>query len=108
MDQPQPMTLVPEKFGLFMIPFEPKGLCTLIISHKHGSEVWLCMDEATANTILFHWVKEYWHDSNNDEEIPKDEQDAIDMYFDDHPDYEYYDLTSHSEIHHMVGDLLCT
>lgn len=96
------MTMAPEKYGLFLLPFQLVRLTTLAISHRYGSEVYLCLGEDAAQEILHNWVEQFWEEAC-DEKIPEDRQDAIDKYFNDHPGCEGYDLTNHHNIKHMVG-----
>jgi hypothetical protein len=100
------MTLVPEKFGLMVIPFTNTSLVSVVIEHKHGQETYLCADEATAKQILYHWAQTYWDESCPDDDIPKNMDAAIQMYFSDHPDHEGYTITDHANVYTRVNGVV--
>ena len=99
-----PMTLEPDKYGLFLLPFHQVDLVTLTIGQAAGLNTFLCLNEKIAIGILYKYIAEWWHESGNEEDLPEDEDEAIEMYFDDHPEHESYEIKAHVGVHHMVAD----
>ncbi len=98
------MTMAPEKYSLFLLPFQQVNLVTLTIEQRHGNSTFLCLNEKIATGILYKYVADWWDESGSDNPIPDDQDAAIEIYFDDHPQHEGYEIKVHDGIHCTVED----
>jgi hypothetical protein len=69
-----------------------KTVHVLSIEHRHGTTLTAHTSDTRATKALFQYVREYWDESGpgrEGETIPKDQDEAIDAYFHEHPE-EFY------------------
>jgi hypothetical protein len=52
-----------------------------IISHRHGDNFYLGVDEKDLDDQIYDYVKENWEQEMEDEKIPEDEDEAMERYF---------------------------
>lgn len=72
---------------------------TLTISHKHGEDTSVHLTEETAKDALHAYVQQWWSERAGmlsapdvPEDVPEDRDEAISLYFTEHPN-EYYSLS---------------
>lgn len=69
----------------------PMQVILLTITHKHGDNEHVCINKEAAMSHLYEYVSDEW-EGEIDAEMPDDKDDAIEMYFDEMAEKEWYSL----------------
>ena len=66
----------------------------LTIEHRHGTNISVHQTRAGAEASLDEYVREYWHELSRERppEMPKAAEERIEIYFEDHPQNETFDI----------------
>lgn len=63
------------------------------IEHRHGTDVHLFQSKASADLQITEWVRCYWDEVSDlpdmPEEAPESDDEAVSLYFANHPDESY-------------------
>lgn len=78
-------------------------LYTLVIDHRHGTNIYNFLSESEMNEALYTYVKENWQDDDNIEEL--DRAEAIERYFPWAEDWYTWDYVEFPVISDRIGAL---
>jgi hypothetical protein len=56
-------------------------LYALMITHKYGTDIWVFTTEEKARRKLAKWARSWWTKEIDGQEMPADDADVIDQYF---------------------------
>ena len=63
----------------------------LTISHRYGTNLYACANAKLVHKELVKFVEEWWDELNYEEDKPTDEDEMIDIYFENHEGVEWYE-----------------
>lgn len=69
-------------------------ITTLCITHRHGTNIYSCVNEEVANTCLYDFVSKYWHEQFQKEPLPQNHEKAIHYYFFNGNNDECYEIST--------------
>jgi hypothetical protein len=78
------------------MPRSPRNVKVGVLSHGHGSDVFVGWTEDEVYAKVYEYVKEWWDDFCKDEKLPKDHATAIAAYFEKAGGEEYLDILGDS------------
>jgi hypothetical protein len=70
----------------------PEAVFVVTIHHKHGEDFWIRRSSVSAQAVLLEYVDQWWEHEMGTKRFPKNPQKAIDVYFEEMGDEEYYEI----------------
>lgn len=75
-------------------PAAPSKLWSLLIEHEHGHDLTLYATEDDARAAAFAFVTEWWSSEYPRKRMPRDRDEAVEAYFENHGSEAYF-IDSH-------------
>jgi len=70
----------------------PEAVFVLTLHHKHGEDIYIRRSLESAQAALLEYVDQWWEHEMGAKRFPKNPQKAIDVYFEEMGDEEYYEI----------------